>query len=307
MITKKKTANHDEWIALRRGYIGGSDAAAVIGLNPYKSPFALWAEKTGQTAPFRGNIATRVGNELEQFVATLYAEETGSRVRNDNGTYFNSDYPWACANIDRRIVGTRAGLEIKTTGDRNKIKAMKAGEIPNDWLCQMTHYMAVTGSERWVLAALAENRNLYVLTLDRNEEDIRALMQAERDFWACVQKREPPDVDGSKATSETLCQLYQSENADTCVSLDPVAHELEHLLQLKSEKKELEMRIREAENVIKAYMGANESGAYGNLSVTWKTTTRTTYDVESLRREYPDLAQRYQKISTSRRFVIKED
>ena len=42
MIIKKKTANHEEWLALRSGYIGGSDAAAVIGLNPYKSPFALW-------------------------------------------------------------------------------------------------------------------------------------------------------------------------------------------------------------------------------------------------------------------------
>ena len=307
MIIKKKTANHKEWLALRNGYIGGSDAAAVIGLNPYKSPFALWAEKTGQTLPFRGNIATRVGNELEQLVATLYAEETGNKVRNDNGTYFNDAYPWACANIDRRIIGAKAGLEIKTTGDWNKIKALKAGEIPNDWLCQMTHYMAVTGYERWDLAALAEGRELYILTLNREEEDIRALMQAEQEFWRCVQSREPPGVDGSKATAEALSQLYQNEDTGTCVLLDPVAHDLEHLLQLKAEKKELEVRIKEAENVVKAYMGTSESGAYGNVSVTWKTVTQTTYDTKALRREHPDLARQYKRISTSRRFTIKED
>lgn len=127
MIIKKKTANHKEWLALRSGYIGGSDAAAVIGLNPYKSPFALWAEKTGQTLPFRGNIATRVGNELEQLVATLYAEETRNKVRNDNGTYFNDAYPWACANIDREWVV----VEYDSHPDRQliKIDGLDFGEI----------------------------------------------------------------------------------------------------------------------------------------------------------------------------------
>ena len=201
----------------------------------------------------------------------------------------------------------RVEVEIKTTGDWNKIKTLKAGEIPNDWLCQMTHYMAVTGYERWDLAALAEGRELYVLTLNREEEDIRALMQAEREFWQCVQSREPPGVDGSKATAEALGQLYQSEDTGACVLLDPVAHDLEHLLQLKAEKKELEARIKEAENVVKAYMGTSESGAYGNVSVTWKTVAQTAYDTKALCREHPDLARQYKRISTSRRFTIKED
>ena len=108
-ITKQSTANHDEWAELRSHYIGGSDAAAVVGLNDYTSPYCLWAEKTGKVPGFAGNLATEVGTYLEDFVAKKFAQETGKKIRNDQQSYFNSDYPWAIANIDRAIVGENAG------------------------------------------------------------------------------------------------------------------------------------------------------------------------------------------------------
>lgn len=305
MITKIKTANHEEWLKLRSQYIGGSDAAAVIGLNPYKSPYALWAEKTGQTAPFGGNIATQIGTYLERFVAIMYSEKTGNRVRNDTHTYFNSDYPWACANVDRMITGKKAGLEIKTTNDRKKTRLLLDGKIPNDWLCQMTHYMAVTGLDHWELAALCENRELVILPLSRDEDDIAALMSAERSFWEQVKSREPPSVDGAASTAAALDAMYPDSEADSQVSLEPVAHYLSELLRLKSEKKVLEGRIRTAENVIKEYMGDIEYGFCGDMSVNWKTVSRITYDTKALCRDHPDIMEQYQKVSASRRFTAK--
>lgn len=307
MITKISTANRAEWLSLRSQYIGGSDAAAVIGLNPYKSAYALWAEKTGQVAPFEGNVATRVGNHLEQLVATMYSEETGNKVRNDNRTYFNDVYPWACANVDRRILHQRAGLEIKTTNDRSKIKQLLERSIPPDWQCQMTHYMAVTGLERWDLAALCGSRELILLSLDRDEQDINALMTTEQAFWECVKNREPPGVDGSESTADTLSVMYFNSVPDSQCSLEPVSGHVSALLQLKAEKKALEERIRMAENAIKEYMGDKESGTFGNVSVKWKTVSRTTYDTKALCKAYPDLMERYQKLSISRRFTVKEE
>ena len=52
MIKRIYTASREEWLALRRGYIGGSDAAAVVGLSPYVTPYQVWAEKTGKVEPF---------------------------------------------------------------------------------------------------------------------------------------------------------------------------------------------------------------------------------------------------------------
>ena len=115
MIKKQATYSHEEWVALRHKYIGGSDAAAVVGMNAWVSPYALWAEKTGRLPGFEGNLATEVGTYLEEFVAQKFAQETGKRVRRSNQSWFNTDYPWAIANIDREIVGEDAGLEIKTT------------------------------------------------------------------------------------------------------------------------------------------------------------------------------------------------
>ena len=307
MITKVSTASHDEWLRLRSRYIGGSDAAAVIGLNPYKSPYALWAEKTGRIAPFEGNVTTRVGSYLEQIVAVMYSEETGNKVRNDNRTYLNDSYPWACANVDRRIVRQPAGLEIKTTNDRGKIKLLQEGIIPHDWQCQMTHYMAVTGLARWDLAALCSSRELMILSLERDEQDINALMTTEQAFWECVKNKEPPSVDGAKSTSDTLHAMYFTSEADSQCSLEPVSGYVTALLQLKTEKKALEEQIRMAENAIKEYMGDVEYGTCGNASVKWKTVSRVTYDTKALCRDHPDIMEQYQTLNVSRRFTVKED
>ena len=80
-ITGIEYRSHEEWLELRKGFIGGSDAGAVMGMNPYSSPFAVWAEKTGKVEGFAGNLTTKVGAYLEDLVAQLFTEETGKKVR----------------------------------------------------------------------------------------------------------------------------------------------------------------------------------------------------------------------------------
>ena len=157
MITKVTTNSHEEWLQLRHQYIGGSDAAAVVGMNAYVSPYSLWAEKTGKIPGFSGNLATEVGTWLEEFIAQKFAQETGKKVRKRNHSFINSDFPFAIANIDREIVGEDAGLEIKSTDSMN-IKKFKNGEYPANYYCQCVHYMAVTGKQRWYLAVLIGNK-----------------------------------------------------------------------------------------------------------------------------------------------------
>lgn len=186
-ITKVKTESHEEWLELRSHYIGGSDAAAVVGLNAFSSPYSLWAEKTGKIPGFSGNLATEVGTYLEEFVAQKFAAETGKKVRKVNQSFLNTDYPWAIANIDREIVGEDAGLEIKTTSGMN-LQRFKGGEYPANYYCQCVHYMAITGKKRWYLAVLIGNREFKTFTIERDDAEIAALMAAESDFWELVKK-----------------------------------------------------------------------------------------------------------------------
>ena len=304
-ITKVKTASHEEWKELRSHYIGGSDAAAVVGLNAFSSPYALWAEKTGKAPGFSGNLATEVGTYLEEFVAQKFAAETGKRVRKSNQSFFNSDYPWAIANIDREIIGEDAGLEIKTTSELN-MKKFRGGEYPANYYCQCVHYLAMTGKQRWYLAILIGNRDFRWFTIERDEAEIAALMAAEADFWEMVKNNTPPVADGSQATTAAIKTIYAESNDDTVdLTLENTA--LAQYIAIEKQIAELESMRDEAANKIKSFMGEAGGGECDGFRVSWKSSTRRTFDSKRFAKENPglDLAGYYKETST-RTFRVTE-
>lgn len=305
MITKVKTANHEEWLKLRSQYIGGSDAAAVVGLNAYASPYSLWAEKTGKIPGFAGNLATEVGTFLEEFVAQKFAQETGKKVRKCNQSFLNSEYPFAIANIDREIIGEDAGLEIKTTDSLN-LKKFKNGEYPANYYAQMVHYLAVTGKQRWYLAVLIGNKEFKWFTLERDEAEIAALMNAEYYFWELVKTDTPPAVDGTVATSEAMKTIY-ADNDDSVCDLTAFSTNIKQYMDLKKQIKELEELADEAANKIKEFMGSSGGGECDSFKVSWKSQTRRTFDSNRFAKENPDVdLSGYYKETNARVFRVSE-
>jgi putative phage-type endonuclease len=306
VITKVKTANHDEWVRLRSQFIGGSDAAAVVGLNSYSSPYSLWAEKTGAVPGFTGNLATEVGTYLEEFVAQKFAQETGKKVRKCNQSFFNSDYPFAIANIDREIIGEDAGLEIKTTDSMN-MKKFKGGEYPANYYVQCVHYMAVTGKKRWYLAVLIGNKEFKWFTIERDEDEINALMNAEDAFWELVKDNTPPAVDGTRATSDTLNTIFGDSDDSTC-DLTQFTTNINQYISLKKQIKELEELADETANRIKQFMGTSGNGSCDGFKVSWKSQTRSTFDRKRFEKENPEVdLSGYFKTSTTRPFKVTEN
>lgn len=304
-ITKVKTANHEEWLKLRSQYIGGSDAAAVVGLNAYASMYSLWAEKTGKVPGFAGNLATEVGTFLEEFVAQKFAQETGKKVRKCNQSFLNSEYPFAIANIDREIIGEDAGLEIKTTDSLN-LKKFKGGEYPANYYAQMVHYLAVTGKQRWYLAVLIGNKEFKWFTIERDEAEINALMTAESIFWEMVKTDTPPAVDGTVATTEALKNIY-AESDDSICDLTAYSANIRQYIDLKKQIKELEELADEAANKIKEFMGSSGGGECDGFNVSWKSQTRSNFDRKRFEKENPDIdLTGYFKQSTSRPFKVTE-
>ncbi len=307
LITKipVKDMTQEEWVESRKGSIGGSDAATVLGLNPYGSPYSLWAEKTGAVVPEDISMkeAVRLGHVLEPYVAQRFTEITGKKVRRENYILKNSDYPWAHANVDRLVIGEKAGLECKTTSALNLSK-FKNGEYPANYYCQCMHYLAVTGLERWYLAVLIGNQDVRIFVIERDEEEIAALMDAEQRFWECVENREPPAVDGSEATTATLSALYSDNGGQ--VDLTPVCGNLREYLALKAEMKALEEKLNAAANSIKEYMGDACKGTYGDVTVSWKNVNSSRFDKKAFQKDNPgvDLGP-YHKASTTRRFEVR--
>lgn len=307
MIKKVMTSSHEEWLKLRSGYIGGSDAAAVVGLNPYSNAFSLWMEKTGQQPSFEGNLATKTGTFLEPFVAQLFEEQTGKKVRRENASIFNDEYPFAIADIDRQIVGEDAGLEIKTTSSL-ATKKFKNGSYPPQYYVQATHYLAVTGKAKWYLAVLIGNSDFKVFEIPRDESEIAALMQAEKDFWEnhVIPKIAPPP-DGQEPTDESIKILYPESDGGS-MSLFGRDSLLDRYFDLADQIKELQRQQDEIKQTIQLDMGKTETALADNYKVIWKTQTRSTFDAKKFITDHPEVStEGYWKTTSSRTFRINKN
>lgn len=306
-IRKVPRPERDEWLQLRRNYIGGSDSAAVLGLNSYASPYSVWCEKKGITPDFDGNLATDVGTYLEEFIAQRFAQETGKKVRRNNYCLFNDDYPWAMADIDRDIVGENAGLECKSTSALN-LKQYKGGEYPARFYVQCVHYLAVTGYDRWYLAVLIGNNDFKIFTIERDEEEIAALMEQEKAFKELLDGDTPPEVDGSEATEKAI--RAQGENADidldTVYDMQTAESDIDKLYALKEQADAITAKMDEIKQKIMVQMEKFANGRTEHYKLVYRPQERRTFDWKALKKAYGDRLDidPYFKVSRSRTLRI---
>ena len=309
MQTKKIHFETEEaWRQYRNTSIGGSDASCILGLNPYKSAYALWAEKSGKVIPedISGRESVRLGNDLEDYVAKRFTEATGKKVRRENNTIIRDDMPFAHANYDRLIVGERAGLEIKTTNALHLSK-FKNGEFPANYYVQAVHYLMISGLDRWYLAVLVLGVDFKVFTIERDEAEIAALKAAEENFWEMVQTDVPPEIDGSVSTEEALSASFPASEPGTEVDLTGNAADLAIIDECDRQIKELQDKRTAAQSRIMETMGAAEKGSYGAYTVTWKSQRRATFDRKNWEKDHGAIPNKYFKTSESRTFRFRKD
>ena len=216
------------------------------------------------------------------------------------------------ANVDRLVVGENAGLEIKTAGI-SQYKKWAADEVPDSYYCQCLHYLAVTGADAWYIAVLLGGNEAIWKKIERNEDDIKVLIQAEKEFWDLVQTKTAPPVDGSLSCSQALASRY----ADSCDEEIVLPEEADTLISHINEDTEIIDKLKKQillnQNRLKEMLGDAEAGRVGSFKVTWKATNgRETCPLSKLKKEAPDMYQELKNkgfISTgkaSRRFSIKE-
>lgn len=308
-IADTRTLTHDEWLALRRTGIGGSDAGAIMGVSPYKGAFSVWADKMGKLPPLEDNEAMRQGRDLEDYVARRFAEASGLRVRHEYSMLRSVEHPCMLADIDRRIIGERAGLECKTSRDITMAR-YRNGDYPMEYYCQCLHYLAVTGWDCWYLAVLVYGTDLLIYKICRDEvlDDIEALIKAEEAFWhSHVVLDQPPAPDALDSTAAALGSVYPHEDGTTVCADQDADQALTDLAALKAQKRALDRQITERENQIKAAMGEAEVIAGTSVSATWRSSERTTISKTKLLKAYPNInMDAITDRNIQRRFAIKE-
>ena len=305
VIADTKTMTKEEWLKNRQAGIGGSDASAIAGLNPWKSSIQLYMDKKEENPQEIKSLRMELGNRLEGLVAELFTEETGLKVRNVNGILKNEKYPFALANIDRAIVGEKAFLECKTTNSF-ALKEWQDG-VPPHYEIQCFHYMAITGATHCYIAALIGNSDFIWHKIERDQETIDYLMQIEKEFWEeNILKDIVPLPDGSDAYSEYLKEKYKKSNGQE-IELHLLKDGPQKFLrydEIVTDIKALETEKKLIEQEMQLHMEDFEVAKIGDRKITWKNSSRNSIDSKKLKAEMPDIAAQFTKTSTSRTFRI---
>ena len=311
-----KQLPREDWLAVRKQGIGSSDAAAAVGLNPYKSQLELWMEKTGRDEslpkldPQDEESPAYWGNVLEPIVAWHYSKRSGNRVRRINAVLQHPDpkLPWMLANIDREVIGADDVqiLECKTAGI-NGARLWKEG-VPEYVQLQVMHQLAVTGKQAADVVVLLGGQHLEIHRIERDESMIARLIDLERLFWDYVVSDTPPPADGTDSAEAALRCLYPEDNGQTLdFSQHPeLATTYRELKAVRQSIAQQETREAQLKQVLQQAMGVATRAEFTEGYISWKKSKDSTMlDVEQMLKDKPYLQARYPMIKTgSRRFLI---
>lgn len=314
-LVKTNTLSRDEWLEVRKHGIGSSDAAAAVGLCPYKSQLELWLEKTGRDAdlprpdPQDTTEPVYWGTILEPIVAASYTQQTGRRVRKVNAVLQHPDKPWMLANIDREVIGEKDVqiLECKTAGEFGA-RLWKDG-VPEYVQLQVQHQLAVTGKAAADVAVLLCGQQLQVHRIERDDTLMARLMDLQERFWHYVTTDTPPPVDGSSSAATALQCLYPHDNGTEMdfsqdSRMSALFTDLNEARAQRDKYKALEEQFRQQ---IQQAMGDATKATFETGSVTWRRSKDSTVlDTKRLLADHPELLEQYSLTRAgSRRFLIR--
>jgi putative phage-type endonuclease len=272
------------WLEARQRGIGSSDVPIILGVSPFKSPFALWAEKCGLVEPEAESEAMAWGRVLEGPIAERYVEETQRELAAPAPFTIrrSSKHPWMQATLDREVVRATqricpAPLEIKTTGFW---KAEEWAEEPPLRVQVQTQWQLLVTGWEWASVAVLIGGSRFLWTdLIRNEAFIEAMTDAAKEFWRRVELRDPPKPDAS--VKDLLARMYPQDKGTT-IALPPAACDWD--AQRQAALKEIDHWTKardEAEANLRAAIG---EASYGVLpdggKYSWRTVQRKGYTVQ---------------------------
>ena len=293
-----------EWLKYRKQGIGGSDAGAVCGLNPYRTAMQVYQDKLSDETEEFDNEAMRQGREFEDYVARRFTEATGKKVRRANAMFYHENYPFMLADVDRMVVGENAGLECKTASPY-VAEQWENGKIPLSYQIQCLHYMAVCNADAWYIAVLIYGREFKYYKMERDEEMIENLIRIEQNFWENhVLKEQMPSPDGSKIADSVISECFKQTIPET-IPLTGFNEKLKRRQEISEIIGKMDTEKRLIEQELKLYLGEAEVAENEQYRVSWKMVQSNRLDEKRLKEEQPEIYEKYKKSVLSRRFMVR--
>lgn len=286
----------------RNKFIGGSDVAAILGLNRYKTAYEVWEEKKHNIKTFEGNQATEWGKKLEPVIIAHFEQVNNVKVFDNNARYISKEYDFLGCHPDGicTINNENVLIEVKTVST----DAFKfwGNELPLEYYCQVQHNLNVLG--------LIKAKFIYLVLDSRYYGEIE--ISYDKEYAESVQKFLVKwwneYIIGDNTPIKTVTD-YEKENPEVKMveADDETAKKHTELIELKAKIKELETQKEAIEDFLKLKIGDATDLMYGlNTIATWRPQTKVTVDTKKLKEELPETFLKYATEKTSRTFLVKQ-
>ena len=286
-------------LALRKSYIGASEAAAACGLSSWCTPYELWADKTSDEITERDSSRMEWGRRLESVVLHKYAEglDDASVLEAPCQFQVSTEHPWMACTPDGLLPDRVVEIKTAGLGQSREWGEPGSGEIPLAYLLQCTHQMIVTGRRKADVPVLIGGSDYRLYHVDLDDELAALLIERERVFWSHVEARTPPEV-------KTIADAQARWPKDTGVSVvatQEIADAVVRLREVREEQEKLNADEDALQLAIRTCMAeaTTLTDSSGQPLATWKSQVRSQFDFARFKAEHPGMyADFTQKIPT---------
>lgn len=273
-----------DWLTLRQEGIGGSDAAATMGLSPWKSPFALYVDKVDEVTDDAPTERMLRGKQMEDTIARMFLEDTGIPVLGFQPMVRSRRHPFMLFTPDRILHrGSSVHcqlLECKNVGVQSAHEW--ADGPPLHYRIQVLHGLEVLGLKVGHLAALIGGNTFVHYAIEWDEQVLANIIKAEEKFWGEVAMRRPPEIDGTESTRDALAMHFKRP---TLASVEVGPCMISLVDQRASAKRTCDIatsRLTAIENEMKLLIGDAEAATVdGEIVATWKSQDRKEHTVKA--------------------------
>lgn len=295
-----------QWLEERRKGIGGSDIAAIMGLSPWKTAYQVYQEKRREVNDWQGNEATDWGKRMEPALRQWYSDVTGRNVHLPDKILYHSKYPFMLASLDGFTDEPR-GVEIKTARSSKGWGEPGTNEIPEYYILQIQHYMAVTGFKVFDVPVSIAGGSPEIYEVPHDDELQELIIEACAEFWQRVQDGNPPDP---VSYADAVHRFGKSDRQGLVVAPESILQDINALRSIRDRIKIIEADEEFLKGKIIIALGDNGdtlTDPEGKALVTYKLSNgRKTFDAKALERDHPEIYQKYLKQSEPcRRFLLK--
>lgn len=297
----------------RRLGIGGSDIAAIVGINKWLSPLDVYLEKISTEDPYEEEISLigpnpiEWGNIMEPVIIKHFERATDLNCTTELETFVHSQYPYMRANVDAKIIGEDALLECKTAGQfmANQWSTLGGDNIPEPYLLQCAYYAEVANVSKVYIAVLIGGNDFRIYTYDRNPALGNLILSKVTNFWENhVLKQIPPEP----INLEDSVKLWKHTTGEDAKLMTP---EIELLLKdmraLKAQERATKKLYEEKQLQICAFLEQDVAinDEYGQTLLTWKPQVVNRFDGARFKLEHPEMYASYMKETQTRVFKLK--